>query len=140
MKEGGSSESSQWWQKLWKLKIPPKICIFWWRVMNKFRPAKGELKRRHVAHEDHCEAYGEPGENLFHVAFRCSFAIRFWEVAKKTTGCEVPDLHPGSWTRDLLAGDRYKRTRLSSYVAYGPCGKEGMHVGTERKFGTQGQQ
>jgi len=74
--------------------------------MNDFLPVKGELKRRPVAREDHCEACGEPGENLYHVAFKCSFAIRFWEAAKKAIGCQVPELHPATWTRDLLAGDR----------------------------------
>lgn len=56
--ETGTSETNHWWKKLWKLKISPKIRIFWWRAMNNFLPAKGELKRRHAAHEDYCESCG----------------------------------------------------------------------------------
>ncbi|OEL35903.1 hypothetical protein BAE44_0003078, partial [Dichanthelium oligosanthes] len=26
------SDTGQWWRRVWKLNIPPKIRIFWWRV------------------------------------------------------------------------------------------------------------
>lgn len=28
----GSSETQCWWTSLWKLNVPPKVHIFWWRV------------------------------------------------------------------------------------------------------------
>jgi hypothetical protein len=105
LNEPGSSVDTEWWRKVWKLKVPPKIHIFWWRALQNFLPSKSELKRRHVAKEDHCEACGEPGGNLFHIAFRCTFAIRFWNALKELTGCKIPDLHPSSWTRNLLSGE-----------------------------------
>jgi hypothetical protein len=103
--ETANSDGERWWKRLWNLKVPPKVRIFWWRAMNNFLPAKAELKRRHVAREDHCEACGRRGETLYHVAFECTFAIRFWEAALDMTGCKIPRFHPATWTRDLLSGE-----------------------------------
>ena len=103
--ESGASEETHWWKRLWKLKILPKVHIFWWRAMNGYLPTKGELRRRHIACEDHCEGCGEEGEGLFHIAFKCTFAVGFWQKVKEIIGCKVPALHPATWTRDLLSGD-----------------------------------
>jgi len=101
----GSSDDARWWKKLWGLKIPPKVRVFWWRAVHGYLPTKGELKRRHVANEDHCETCGEPGETLYHIALQCSYAVQFWKAVKEITGCKLPPLHPATWTRDLLASD-----------------------------------
>lgn len=86
-----------------KIKLPPKVLIFWWRAINNFLPTKGELKRRHVAREDHCEACGEPRGSLYHVAFTCTFAKRFWQATREITGCRLPELHPVTWMTYLLS-------------------------------------
>lgn len=99
-----NSSEGRWWKALWKLDIPPKIRIFWWRILNNFLPSKAELTRRHVAKESHCEACGNPCENLYHTAFECTFALRFWEAVKELTGKKIPRLHLVSWSKDLLGG------------------------------------
>uniref|UniRef100_A0A0A9CKU8 Reverse transcriptase zinc-binding domain-containing protein n=1 Tax=Arundo donax TaxID=35708 RepID=A0A0A9CKU8_ARUDO len=38
-----SDGSGSWWKFLWKMKIPPKIKIFWWRVIHGFFTIKGDL-------------------------------------------------------------------------------------------------
>jgi hypothetical protein len=58
-----------------------------------------------ITREDHCEACGRRGEDLYHVAFECTFATRFWEAAMDMTGCKIPRFHPATWTRDLLSGE-----------------------------------
>lgn len=100
-----SSGNSRWWTAIWRLKIPPKVRIFWWRALNNFLPTKGELKRRHIEREDHFETCGEPGESLYHVALTCSFACQFWRTAQEITGCKLPALHSETWTRDILSGE-----------------------------------
>lgn len=99
-----SSEDKHWWKVLWKMRIPPKVRIFWWSVLNNFLPSKAELKRRHVAKESHCEACGAPSETLFHIAVECTFALRFWEALERMTGRRLPRLHPASWAKDLMCG------------------------------------
>jgi hypothetical protein len=45
-KEMGASSSvassNPIWKKLWSLKIPPKVRVFWWRVLNNFLPTQAK--------------------------------------------------------------------------------------------------
>jgi hypothetical protein len=91
-----SSDEFRWWQKIWKLKVPPKIRIFWWRACQDYLPSKAELRRRHVTEEDHCESCGQLGESLYHIAISCPLAVRFWKVLKELTGCKLPRLRPAT--------------------------------------------
>lgn len=59
---------------VWKMNVPPKIRVFWWRVLHNFLPSKLELKRRHIAPESYCELCGDPEENLYRVIFQCPVA------------------------------------------------------------------
>ncbi|KAL6640145.1 hypothetical protein ACP70R_021994 [Stipagrostis hirtigluma subsp. patula] len=72
--------------------------------MHNFVPTKSELKRRLVILESHCEECGADDEDIFHVAVRCPVARRFWKAVKELTGHKMPDLHPTSWTSDILEG------------------------------------
>jgi ribonuclease HI len=58
-----------------------------------------------VAKEDYCETCGMAEEPLFHVAFKCSYALHFWQAARKVTGCKVPVLNERTWTHDLMLGE-----------------------------------
>jgi hypothetical protein len=53
--------------RLWKLEIPPKVRVFWWRVLHEFLPAKQILWRRHIEPVAFCEVCGDPGESIRHV-------------------------------------------------------------------------
>jgi hypothetical protein len=88
--EASSVENQRWWKKVWKLRVPPKAHIFWWRVLQNFLPSKGELKSRHVAKEDHCDACGAEGESVFHVAISCPMAILFWKAVREITRSKLP--------------------------------------------------
>ena len=52
------------WSAVWKLNVPPKVHVFWWRVLHNSLPSKVELKRRHVAMESFCEMCGDPDESM----------------------------------------------------------------------------
>ncbi|OEL23816.1 hypothetical protein BAE44_0015165, partial [Dichanthelium oligosanthes] len=97
-----SSNSGAWWKLLWKMKIPSKVRIFWWRAIHNFLPVKCELFRRHVAKESFCEECGHSQETVFHVAFECTAALRFWQCIREITGKKPPALHPSTWAKDLL--------------------------------------
>jgi hypothetical protein len=91
---------------IWKLCVPPKIRIFWWRAVNNFLPTKAELNRRHVEEESFCPTCGAEAKTLHHVAFVCPLAKRFWQSVERLRGFKVPDLHPVSWVKDALVGGR----------------------------------
>ena len=105
LNEPNSSDGSWIWKRLWKLKIPPKIRIFWWRVVHNFLPTKMELHRRHVEPEATCYTCGAAIECLFHIVFECPVARMFWDEVKKLTGIKIPKLHQATWVKDLLTGD-----------------------------------
>ena len=65
--EAMSSGTERAWQAVWKLRVPPKVRVFWWCIMHNSLPSKAEMKRRHVAKESHCEMCGDPDETLYHI-------------------------------------------------------------------------
>jgi len=41
-------------------------------------------------------------ETLFHALVECDHARMFWSMAKDHFGLKVPNLHPATWTEDIL--------------------------------------
>lgn len=60
------------WRLIWKLEVPPKVKVFWWRVMHDYLPAKKELHQRHLEPTAHCETCGSEEESLQHVLTECT--------------------------------------------------------------------
>jgi hypothetical protein len=100
--EAGASGDDRAWSLLWKLNVPLKVRVFWWRVLHNALPSKAELKRRHVEKESFCDLCGDPEESVYHVCLHCPAAKRFWAEVKKLTGITVPALHPSSWAMDVF--------------------------------------
>lgn len=98
-----SSSSDDVWMKIWKLEVPPKIRVFWWRVIHQFLPCRSIMHNRHVEHIANCEVCGDPEESIRHVLIDCTVARMFWKHAKKLIGIKLPQLHPLNWARDLLS-------------------------------------
>ena len=98
----GTSSDDTWKRIIWKLDVPPKVKVFWWRVMHEFLPAKQVLHRRHIEQVANCDTCGASEESIGHVLMHCTVAKKFWEPTKKLTGVKLPNLHPDTWARDLL--------------------------------------
>jgi len=98
----GSGSSCR--QKIWKLKVPPKIKVFWWRVLHEFLPARQVLHRKHIEPIANCEVCGAESESIRHVLIDCTVARAFWDQTKATTGVKLPSLHHETWAQDLLEG------------------------------------
>ena len=45
---GTSASDEQMWKSLWKLKVLPKVRVFWWRVIRGILPDAYTLKHRHI--------------------------------------------------------------------------------------------
>lgn len=75
--ETRSSKADSAWKAVWKMPVPPKVRVFWWRVLHDSLPSKAELFRRHVEKEGFCEVCGDPSESIFHVVISCPLARRF---------------------------------------------------------------
>ena len=69
---------------------------------------------------------------MFHVAFKCPLARRFWQSAKDLVGIKIPALHPATWTRDLLSPDKVLNTDAAMII----CGVWSLWAGRNaRKLG-----
>lgn len=62
------------WKRIWKLKVPPKVRVFWWRVIHEFLPARLILHRRHLEPIPNCEVCGGDEESIRHVLIECTVA------------------------------------------------------------------
>jgi hypothetical protein len=104
--EGTITESSskhiQIWNRLWKLKVVPKVRVFWWRVLRGILPVESTLKYRHVVPLARCNVCLDADENLMHALIKCSHARKFWVEAMIWLDVKLPDLHPSTWERDIL--------------------------------------
>ena len=96
------------WLKLWKQKLPPKVRVFWWRVMNDYIPCRANLHRRHVDPLAHCRICGASEETTYHALVECSLAQAFWAKLKELEGIKLPRLRSRTWPEDLL-GDTWCR-------------------------------
>lgn len=104
---GTSQTERQLWNSLWKLKVIPKVRVFWWRVLNKILPVEETLKRRHIKELDRCNVCLAMGEDLMHALIHCTHAKRFWNEAEALFEFHLPRLHPDTWSRDIICDSRF---------------------------------
>lgn len=97
-----SSSDDRMWKAVWKLPVPPKVRVFWWRVLHEFLPARQILHRRHIEPVANCEVCGNPEESIRHVLLECSVAKEFWFQVRQATGIKIPQLNSAAWASDLL--------------------------------------
>jgi ribonuclease HI len=109
--EGTCTESSttekQMWTALWKLNVLPKVRVFWWRVLRGILPTESTLKHRHIAQIGRCKICLSADEDLIHALITCDHARRFWDEAQFWLGYTLPNLHPRTWSRDILCDVRF---------------------------------
>lgn len=89
-----SSNHQDYWKKVWKLKVPPKVRIFWWRVLHEFLPTQQIMHPRHIEQVPTCTECGADSESIYHVSLECIVAKQFWFSLKELMGIKVPLLHP----------------------------------------------
>jgi hypothetical protein len=53
-----STSNNETWKRIWKLDVPPKVKVFWWRVINEFLPTKKVLHGRHIEPIAICDTCG----------------------------------------------------------------------------------
>ena len=87
---------------MWKLAVPPKVRSFWWRVINKFIPARKILCDRHMEQISFYELCGVEVESIYHALFKCTWSKLFWEELKLAADVKIPEFHPDTWAMDMI--------------------------------------
>ncbi|XP_060959431.1 uncharacterized protein LOC133030643 [Cannabis sativa] len=71
--------NTDFWKRLWSLKIHPKISNFLWRVASGVLPTCSQLQKRHVpVNADDCPLCNSSTETIQHALVECSFAKAAW--------------------------------------------------------------
>ena len=79
---GSSSNNSPFWQKLWKICVPPKIKNFIWRAATNCLPTKEILRRRHVDIDCICPVCLTAPESIFHILTSYPLARKCWALSE----------------------------------------------------------
>ncbi|KAG2304480.1 hypothetical protein Bca52824_033131 [Brassica carinata] len=61
-------------QRLWKMKSPPKLKQFLWRMLSQSLPVGSNLKRRHITPDALCKRCFQEEETDSHIFFECPYA------------------------------------------------------------------
>lgn len=98
--QGGSGDES--WKRVWKLNVPPKVKVLWWRVLHDSLPTRDILNRHHVEPVGFCERCGAQRETIKHIFIECTTALAFCREVKVLMGVKLPRLQAHNWASDML--------------------------------------
>jgi len=69
------------WSGVWKLKVPPKVKNFIWRLSCGCLPTRIRLHDKGVQCPTSCVNCNDEDGDAAHVFFHCSFVVQVWQVA-----------------------------------------------------------
>ena len=72
------------WRKIWKLNVPPKVCIFLWRACSGCLPTRENLHKKQIRVEERCELCYHHSETISHVLWECPLARNIWALFRGT--------------------------------------------------------
>ena len=107
----------QLWSRLWKLKVLPKVRVFWWRVLRGILPVESTLKYRHISTERKCKICLHSDEDMMHALLNCSHARRFWNKATEWLDIKRPNLHPLTWAQDILCVSSFSESDRAKIIS-----------------------
>ena len=67
--------------KLWRINLPPKIMIFWWKILHNGLPVAENLRIRGCKINNICQLCGEEIETVDHMILQCRVAWEIWSMA-----------------------------------------------------------
>lgn len=80
-----SDEAKTAFYKLWQTNIPPKLKVFWWRIVHNSLPVAEALLQRRLKVDPRCQLCGEAIETINHMMFQCRITQKIWELAPLST-------------------------------------------------------
>ena len=114
---GSSQTEEQIWKSLWKLKVLPKVHVFWWRVVRGILPDESTLRHHHIKVISRCNVCNAMDEDLMHALVHCSHAKLFWEQAFAMFDLRRPHLHPDTWSRDIICDGRLSDVQSAQMIS-----------------------
>lgn len=110
--------------KIWKLNIPPKLKLFWWKVLHNGLPVAENLNRRGMKIYNLCQVCGEEVETVQHVIMDCRVAKEIWSFTLgKAPEFQLSDTALMNFLQDLLDKHRADPKNLLPFLQVGEFGK-----------------
>uniref|UniRef100_A0A803PM68 RNase H type-1 domain-containing protein n=1 Tax=Cannabis sativa TaxID=3483 RepID=A0A803PM68_CANSA len=79
--QSNTEATERWWRLLWKLKIPPKVKHFVWKMAHSWLPTNSALAYRKVQVEPYCTRCSSGAyENVFHALWGCRVNCEVWKL------------------------------------------------------------
>lgn len=81
--ESGASDTDlqdQNWKNLWRIKVPPKLRLFAWRLARSSLPTGEEKKRRHIIQSAVCPICNVASDSWRHALLDCNMAKSVWAL------------------------------------------------------------
>lgn len=64
--------------KLWRINIPPKLKMFWWKILLNGLPVAENLNKRGCHVYGYCQICGEELESIDHMLLQCRVSGEIW--------------------------------------------------------------
>ena len=78
------------WESIGELKVPAKVKIFLWRVMQNTIPCRSVLANRHIKVSDQCPVCENGAQDVKHLLFECSRAKLVWRnLGMDNKACKI---------------------------------------------------
>ena len=106
-------------KKIWRLNIPPKIKMFWWKLLHDGLPVAYNLNQRGCKLEPTCKVRGDYDENIDHMLIQCRVAREIWSLALQGAETELDQNSSAiiNLLRSVLNAT-HGSSRLSVYVSF----------------------
>ncbi|TVU17394.1 hypothetical protein EJB05_33427, partial [Eragrostis curvula] len=95
--KGGPSTSSNsdgarpTWKKFWKIRAPPKVMSFAWKLIHHGLPTRLDKKYRKIEELGTCEICGVEDEDDYHAVMRCDHAVALRSAMRRIWALPAED-------------------------------------------------
>ena len=76
--EASSSNDQELWKAIWRMKAPPSVQNFLWRLAKDILPTRSKLRRKGMLIDTICPLCFEEEETLDHLFMCCRFSQQTW--------------------------------------------------------------
>jgi ribonuclease HI len=107
------------WNKLWKIKAPPKQLHLLWRILHNVIPTKTNLLTRGIICDSMCPMCNKEPETTNHIFQQCEWARLVWFGCPLTiTTSNVQTLNFSDWLSYILLNATNECMQITSTIIY----------------------
>ncbi|KAM6548368.1 hypothetical protein CsatB_020044 [Cannabis sativa] len=116
-------DSSNLWKNFWKIKVPPKVLHFAWRVLTDCLATRVKLQIKRVLVQSHCLFCNSTAETTLHLFPDCPFSKSCWNISAVTippsTATSFLDWFSAVWNRHK--GDAIEEVLMIRWSIWKAC-------------------